>query len=39
MSWMIGTHENNRIAAAIMVCSFMEFLRFTQERTAGPVKN
>gem|GEM_PF-6509324 len=36
---MTGTHENNRIAAAIMVCSFMEFLRFTGERMAGAVKN
>ena len=38
-SWMIGTHENNRIAAAIMACSFMGVLSFTQERVAGAVKN
>jgi hypothetical protein len=38
-SWMIGTHENNRIAAAIMACSFMGVLSFTQERGAGAVKN
>jgi len=38
-SWMTGTHENNRIAAAIMVCSFIVFLRFMQEIMAGAVKN
>jgi hypothetical protein len=38
-SWMTGTHENNRIAAAINVFSFTGFLRFTQERMAGAVKN
>jgi hypothetical protein len=38
-SWMTGTHENNRIAAAIMVCSFIVFLRFTQKIMAGAVKN
>ena len=38
-SWMTGTQENNRIAAAIMVCSFIGVLSFTQERGAGAVKN
>lgn len=36
---MTGTQENNRIAAAIMVCSFIGVLSFTQERGAGAVKN
>lgn len=31
-SWTTGTQEKSRIAAAIMVCSFMVFLRFTQEK-------
>lgn len=38
-SWMTGTHENNRIAAPIMMCSFIMFLRFTQERMAEAIKN
>jgi hypothetical protein len=38
-SWMTGTQENNRIAAAIMVCSFIVFLCFTQDIMAGAVKN